>query len=415
MPVPTDEPTPVSDRPPPPPEWLSPGVLVPAYVLLVVAGYFVFARGWGTHGAGAEMSRPQALMVAINAATLTGFQQARNPADYTPLGQAVTLVLMLGGSLFSLIVGGLAVTRIARLAYRDATVARAAVAWVAGSALVGGAALLARGRPPFAAVYQAVSAFGNGGLFLGVLPRPTELRSTLVLLPLAVLGGLGVPVLLDLARGRASAHTRRVVIGSALVYLVTVGLMVPMLAWHDTSQETWHETASAVSSAVATASWQACNARSAGFGFGYVAELAAPAAAVVLLLPMLVGGAPGGTAGGLKVTTPLALFAGVADAVRGRPVPRAFGVAVGWVAVYVTVLLAAWVGLILADPEQRADRLLFLATSALGNVGLSYDSVAVSTPGYFLLAATMLIGRLLPVALLWTIADRLPDVDVPVG
>ena len=38
---------------------------------------------------------------------------------------------------------------------------------------------------------------------------------------------------------------------------------------------------------------------------------------------------------------------------------------------------------------MRGDRLLFLAASALGNVGLSHDRVVPSTAGLYVLSATM--------------------------
>ncbi len=393
---------------PPPSDWLSPGVLVPTLVLLIVVAFGLFAHGVGT-AAGNELSRHQALMTAVNAATLTGFQQARNPADYTPAGQVLVLGLMVAGTLFSLVGGGLAVVRIARLPYRDGTVATMAVVAVAAAAVVGGVA----GRG-FDGVFQGVSAFGNCGLYTGTLPGGTDPRAVCVLLPLAVLGSLGLPVLMDLAGrvrgGRVSPHTVRVLAGSAVVYLLTAAALLPLLYWGGTPPGG----RSAAAWAVATASREAVNARSAGFPFQFVTYLPA-ASAIVLLVAMVVGGGPGGTAGGVKVTAALLLAGGVRDAVLGRPARRAFGLAVGWVAGYVALLAAVSVALLLAEPEVRADRVLFLAASAVGNVGLSHDPVSPSTAGFYVLSVAMLAGRVLPVLVLWTVADRMPDVTDAIG
>ena len=400
-----------SDPPPsrPPPEVLAAGVIVPAFVLMIVVGYALFAHGVGTV-AGNELSRPASLLVAVNAATLTGFQQARNPGEYTAAGQVITLALMVGGSLFALVGGGLAVVRIARLPYRDWTVAIAAGACVVAAAAVGAVADRGPARSTFDGAYQAVSAFGNCGLFTGRLPAGGNGRTWCLLLPLAVLGSLGVPVLLDLARGRASAHTRRVLTLTAAVYLLSVATLVPTLA----VRETMAATLAAVPAATSTASRLAVNARSAGFPFEFVTALQA-AAAVPLFVVMAVGGAAGGTAGGVKVTTVAVVAEGTWAAVRGRPIGRAFGVAVGWVLVYGAVVLATATGLLLTDPELRADRVLFLAASAVGNVGLSHDPVSPAPAGMFVLSAAMLIGRVGPVLLLWTVADRMPDVTDPIG
>ena len=394
---------------PSPPEVLAAGVLVPAFVLMIVLGYALFAHGVGTI-AGNELSRPASLLVAVNAATLTGFQQARNPGEYTTAGQVTTLTLMVGGTLFSLVGGGLAVVRIARLPYRDWTVATVAGACVVAAAAVGAVAGRGPGRSAFDGAFQAVSAFGNCGLFTGRLPAGGDGRTWWLLLPLAVLGSLGVPVLLDLSRGRASAHTRRVLTASAAVYLLSVATLVPTMA----VRETVRATLAAVPSATSTASRLAVNARSAGFPFEFVTAVPA-AAGVALFVTMAIGGAAGGTAGGVKVSTIAVVAEGTWAAVRGRPLGRAFGVAVGWVVVYGAAVLATATGLLLTDPELRADRVLFLAASGVGNVGLSHDPVSPSPAGMFVLSAAMLLGRVGPVVLLWTVADRMVDVTDPIG
>ena len=403
------DPLPATPVRPPPPELLAPGVLVPAFILLIVVGYALFTHGVGTV-AGNELSKHQAVMVAVNAATLTGFQQARNPADYTLAGQVLTLALMVAGSLFSLVGGGLAVVRIARLPYRDQTVALAAAAAVVGALLIGVIAGAGPGRTRFDGAYQAVSAFGNCGLYTGRLPAGGDGRTLWLLLPLAVAGSLGLPVLLDLGHGRWSSHTRRALTASAGAYLLTVLALVPVMAWKGSIAAT----GTALPNTFAVASLEAVNARSAGFPFEFVTELPA-AAAVVLMVAMAVGGAPGGTAGGVKVTAVAAVAIGVRDALLGRPVRRAFGVAVGWVVVYAGLLVAVTVAVVLAEPELPGDRALFLAVSALGNVGLSHDPVSPSIPGRYVLSIAMLLGRVLPVLVLWTVADRMPDVDEAIG
>ncbi len=405
----THSPLPTDAVRPPPPEAFAPGVLVPAFLLLIVSGYFLFGRGVGTV-AGNELSKHQALLVAVNAATLTGFQQARNPAEYTAAGQAITLGLMVGGTLFTLVGGGLAVVRVARLPYRDRTVVATATAAVVGVLALGAVAGRGPGRSGFDGAYQALSAFGNCGLYTGRLPAGGDPRTVWLLLPLAVAGSLGLPVLLDLGRLRPSAHTVRATVAWAAVYLLTVAVLVPIVARRDTVWATWH----AVPAAALTASREAVNARSAGLPFTAVAALPA-AAGVALFVAMTVGGAAGGTAGGVKVTTAAVIAAGVADAVRGRPPRRAFGLAVGWVVVYVGFVLAVGTGLLMTDPELRADRVLFLAASAVGNVGLSHDPVSPTTAGMYLLSAAMVLGRVTPVLVLWTVADRMPDVAEPIG
>src|SRR5687767_11250624 len=85
-----------------------------AYVMLIAIGVIVF-RTPGTMVRGNEMSRDRAIFTVLNAVTLTGFQQTTSVGDYRWPGQAMVLVLIVGGSLFTMIAGGVAVARIAGL------------------------------------------------------------------------------------------------------------------------------------------------------------------------------------------------------------------------------------------------------------------------------------------------------------
>src|SRR5439155_17355315 len=89
--------------------------------------------------------------------------------------------------------------------------------------IAGTVLLLERGQSVGASFFNAASAFGNSGLYVGSLPGAADWRMHVVLLPLAILGGVGVPVLIDLydaALGRRaiSMHTRVVLALTAVAY-----------------------------------------------------------------------------------------------------------------------------------------------------------------------------------------------------
>ena len=65
--------------------------------------------------------------------------------------------------------------------------------------------------------------------------------------------------------------------------------------------------------------------------------------------------------------------------------------------------------------DLPADHVLFLAISALSNVGLSHNLVQLSPAGPFILSAAMLAGRMTPLLILWWMADTTPEADVAVG
>jgi Trk-type K+ transport system membrane component len=147
------------------------------------------------------MSLARAVFTSVNAATLTGFPSSVGLEDFDEegaLGPAVVLALMAGGALFSLIGGGIAAVRVLQLPYSDTQVISAAVASLAIAVVAGAAALLSPERRLFDSVFQAASAFTNSGLYTGRLPGVSSVRAQAVLMPLAFLGGLGLPVLMDL-------------------------------------------------------------------------------------------------------------------------------------------------------------------------------------------------------------------------
>ncbi len=395
-----------------PSEWLGPSVLVPVFCAMIVMGYLLFQKPNFAVLSGNELSKHQSLFTSVNAATLTGFQQARNPDNYTPAGQFLTFLLMMGGILFSFIGCGVAILRIARMRFSDAQL----VLWAVGSvfvvAIFGGLAMMGGGRSSSQATFEALSAFGNCGLSIGTLPQEDQWQALFVLFPLAVLGGLGLPVLMDLfdsisGKGPLTRYSRIVLSWTAAVYICTT-LLLFLLRWPG-----FHHPA-VWRSLWIDSSQLSINARSAGLAFGSISQLP-QAVLFVLIFVMIIGASPGGSGGGMKVTTLQVLSEGTLDTLQGRQPGRRFGVAILWAAVYLGLLLVFTVALLISEPDMKLDRTLFLAASALGNVGLSHNPVVVSTYGLYELSAAMILGRVAPMMMLWYVMDTTPDARVAVG
>ena len=404
---------------PPPPRQDVLSLLLPAYLALILAGVAVFKLG-PVMSRGHEMSLARAVFTSVNAATLTGFPSSVGLEDFDEegaLGPVAVLVLMLGGALFSLVGGGIAAVRILRMPYSDAQVIAAAVASLALAVIAGAAALLSPDRRLFDSVFQAASAFTNSGLYTGRLSGAATVRVQAVLMPLAFLGGLGLPVLMDLfdratgASGRLSVHTRTVLGTSAVLYLLATlafALMTVSRPSHPADAgDHWRE-------AVAGASAAAVNARGAGFPFEF-ASTYPRAMQWLLILLMATGASSAGTGGGLKANSLAVLVRGAGAALRGERVPRAAGVAGVWLLVYFAIVLAGLLLLLWRVADVAADRLLFLTVSAASNVGLAHDPVSITGPGLYTLCAVMLAGRLAPVFLLWWMAGTTRDADVAVA
>jgi trk system potassium uptake protein TrkH len=385
--------------------------LAGAYALMVLLGIVAF-RLPGATVRGNEMSFERATFTAVNAATLTGFQQAVALDEYGTTGKTAILLLTVGGTLFTLMLGGLGLTRALRLPYSDRQIIIAtlvtfslAVAW--------GTALIAEPtRNLLASASQSASALGNSGLYLGRLPGVIDWRTHAALLPLAVVGGLSIPVVLELLdsifrRGELSTHTRVVLTLSAVVYLIGVLMMMP-----------WEHVASRYGgdwiATIATGSTLSIDSRSAGFPLAIVNAMSRPAQWLLMLL-MLIGAAPGGAGGGVKVTSAFHLTRGIRRLMTRQPGNRSSGIAILWITIYLAIILAVVLALLATLPELPADKVVFLAVSAVGLVGLSHDPISFSGGGLFVLSIAMLIGRAAPLIVLWWTARTTDDTDVAVG
>ena len=400
-------------------DWRLAGILaaslVAAYLAAVIAVAVVLHVA-GVTMRGNETNWDRAIFTSINAATLTGFQQTIGVKEMnaaSPAGPIILLAMTFAGSLVSLIVGGLAAVRVLRLSYTPSQVVWAAVSGVLLASVVGAAMLVGTRRTVFQSLFESASAFGNSGLALDPHPMPHSAATLLVLLPLAVLGGLGLPVLMEIADRvfsgpPLSRHSRAVLALAGWFYLG--GLLVLVLAQAPAARgggwSAWQKTLGSCSVA-------AVNTRSAGLPVQSPAVFTA-AGQWLLMLLMLIGAAPGGTAGGVKTTTLFQLGRGIRDVLAGRAPGRVTGIAVVWVAGYLLALFAGILLLLSTDPQMPADRVLFLCCSALGNVGLSHDPVSNTGPGLFVLSGLMLAGRLGSLGVLWW-AARTTVTDVAIG
>src|SRR5688500_17744434 len=76
------------------------------YALLIVLGAGIVARrGPGATTTSHEMSFERSVFTAVNAATLTGFQQAVPTDEYGATGRICIITLTAAGTLISLIIG----------------------------------------------------------------------------------------------------------------------------------------------------------------------------------------------------------------------------------------------------------------------------------------------------------------------
>jgi Trk-type K+ transport system membrane component len=169
----------------------------------------------------------------------------------------------------------------------------------------------------------------------------------------------------------------------------------------------------AAPAAMASGSVLSINGRTAGLPIVSTATL--PRVSQWLLIALMsLGAAPAGAAGGMKLTALFHAWRGSRRALCAERGLRITGIAATWIVTYALVLFLTFLALLATLPEMAADRLAFLAASALSNCGLSPEPVVLTGGGLWTLVAAMLVGRAAPLLVLWWVAQTAADVDVAV-
>jgi Trk-type K+ transport system membrane component len=359
--------------------------------------------------AGQEMAADRAVFAVINAATLTGFPTTRGLSAMPSGGMAQWTVfgLMCAGALLTLIIGGWAISAISGARYRLSHILTASLLMLGISALLGAAFLAGSGDFAHGA-FNGIAALSNCGLTMGKPAAPGDLTTHALRLPLAILGGLGAAVVLEILgslRGRPlSKQSRSVLLCAAAVYLVGTAILLAMIA--GASSASW-PTALAQSSAWCLAS------RTGGF-FTSLSSLPRSAQWFVLIL-MGIGASSGGTGGGLKSNTLGVLFGGLKSVWRGDCPGRVVAIAGWWLVAYAVIAGGCMLALAGLTSDLPPDRLLFLSISAASNVGICYDPVSITGPALWVLSGTMLLGRIIPLGMIWCVWRKAAQEQLVVG
>lgn len=266
------------------------------------------------------------------------------------------------------------------------------------------------GRGVYIALFHAISAFNNAGFSLfseGVAHWQLHAWPLLVISGLVIIGGLGYNVNQELVRRyvwRRNEPTRwntLIVIVLTMTAVLLVGGTLLFWLFERNNPETlglmpWHTQWS-------NAFFMAVQPRTAGFNSIDVGAMDRPTLMLFMVL-MFIGAGPGGTAGGIKLTTAAVILAGVYSALRGQSDINLVGlrrrvsepVVRKATAVFVLSLSTVVVALVVIASIEPFPflPLMFEVTSAFGTVGLSMGITAqLSDASKLILVATMLTGR----------------------
>jgi len=153
--------------------------------------------------------------------------------------------------------------------------------------------------------------------------------------------------------------------------------------------------------------FQSITARTAGFNTINIGELNTPSHFLLMFL-MFVGGAPGSTAGGIKVITLVILIAMALTYLRReerlnifkREVPRESFRQAFTIFIICSLGLLVFTLLLTYIEDKPLEDILFEAFSAFGTVGLSTGITPIlSSSGKILISLLMLFGRVTPLCL----------------
>lgn len=260
------------------------------------------------------------------------------------------------------------------------------------------------GAAVWSGVFHSISAFNNAGFSIYADSVMSYQSDPLILIPIMaaiMLGAIGFPVMQDLRDKRLewrrwSLHSKVTVYGSAALLVLGFAAILAM---------EWNNAATlgpmGIGGKILNAAFHSVMPRTAGFNSLDVGAFRESTLMVNYLL-MFIGGGSAGTAGGIKVTTFVVLFAIVLTEVLGRRdaglFGRRFGHEVERQALTVTVIAAAlvfaattYIASITALPLAEV---LFECISAFATVGMSTGITADLPPSaQVVIAALMFIGR----------------------
>lgn len=283
----------------------------------------------------------------------------------------------------------------------------------------------------FNSIFLAISGFCNAGFDnLGassLIPFKTNLLINLTISFLIISGGLGFSVWMNLIettqryfkekkelRPKFIKHINthsRLVIGTTAILLL-VGTCLSFLLEFNNSKTIGNLN---IIDKMLVSFFQTVTMRTAGFAsIDYTASH--HSTNLLYILQMLIGGAPGGTAGGFKITVFAILILMFRSELKGQTVinfqnrtinPRLIRQTLIILIYFFSIFLMGFFLLLITDPTKDPFALLFEASSALATVGVTMDlTTHLSSSGKIVIMLLMFIGRVGPMTVLLSMLHK---------
>ena len=423
-----------------------PQVLAVSFGVLILLGTMLLSLPVSSVS-GVGLAPVDALFTSTSAVCVTGLIVVDTSGALSLFGQLVVLALIQAGGLGYMTISTVVAVALGRrmsitdrLALKEAlnldsmeglvrfalTIFRVTAAFeLAGAVLLAWRwwGELGPARAAYAGLFHSVSAFNNAGFSLfptSLMAYRGDVAVNLTVAGLIICGGIGFLVLTELARFRRwatlSLHTRVVLIATALllaggtvaVYALERGN--PLTLGPLGAGEAW-----------LAAFFQSATTRTAGFNTIDIGSLT-HATLFLMMALMFIGAAPGGTGGGIKVSTLAVTVVALWATVRGRTdavlfkrrLPQELVARAFFISLTAFLALNLVGATVLIAERQSLLPALFETTSAFGTVGLSMSAPGAVTSlsgtfgagGKLLVAAMMFMGRVGPLTLAVAVVGR---------
>ena len=444
-------------------------LLLIAFVLIILGGSVLLSMPF------ANLRTPAVyldnLFTAVSAVCVTGLSTVTAAAQYNLFGKIILILLMETGGLGPMTIIAIIMQRNRRMATAEKKLFAAAsgksnldnvpdyirkiIIYTAVFELTGFIVLAARlvgfygwKEGLFNALFLSVSAFTNAGFDpIGadsLAPFVLDPLVNLTIIFLITTGGLGFVVwfeLTDLFRSRkdrGSLLRRRhrylsehatAVLWTSLILVVTGLFFFLVNELHNPG------TLDGMSPAqkLLVSLFQSVTLRTAGFSTIRIGACTRPVL-LIMCIYMIIGGSPGGTAGGIKTTTAAVLYKSTVNTlnrkhgdavIRHRRVSSSvLKQAYMITTLYMAIIFVMTVILTITEPETDLLSLLFEVFSAIATVGISAGiTSSLSVTGKAVIMILMFIGRLGPLSIYTAFHKevrtsghvRYPDANIIIG
>ncbi|HFI0826529.1 TPA: TrkH family potassium uptake protein [Streptococcus suis] len=277
-------------------------------------------------------------------------------------------------------------------------------------------------RGLFSSAFLAVSAFCNAGFDnFGATSIVRYVDNPLVNLTLAaliIMGGLGFSVWFDFQTQivtkrhfkKLRFHTK--VVLALTITILSIGTLLTIITeWNNPDTignlPFWEK--------LLVSFFQTVTMRTAGFASIDYTK-AEPVTLLIYIFQMMLGGAPGGTAGGIKITAFLTIILYARSEILGLPHTNFMShtidnltirKAIATFSVFLMIFLAGLFAITVTDATQPLIYLMFEVMSALATVGVTANLTPnLSMAGQAIIMALMFFGRIGPLSILASLSIR---------